>query len=103
MGRACYGCTVHSARHVFTHTHITRRALLADEMGLGKTVQAIAAAAAYVADWPLLVACPAAARLHWREELLRWLTLTLTLTPKPQNPKTPSYWNLNINIINGLH
>jgi len=65
---------------VFTHTHITRRALLADEMGLGKTVQATAAAAAYVSDWPLLVACPAAARLHWREELLRWLTLTLTLT-----------------------
>ena len=53
------------------------RALLADEMGLGKTVQAIAAAAAYVGDWPLLVACPASARLHWRDELLRWLPTLL--------------------------
>ena len=60
-----------------TMAYIYRRALLADEMGLGKTVQAIAAAAAYVSDWPLLVACPASARLHWRDELLRWLPTLL--------------------------
>jgi hypothetical protein len=49
------------------------RALLGDEMGCGKTLQAIAFAAHFREAWPLLVLAPAALRLNWREELLKWL------------------------------
>ena len=49
------------------------RCLLADEMGLGKTVQGIAVAAAYRADWPLLIICPSSLRLNWKHELSTWL------------------------------
>ncbi|CAM6013956.1 unnamed protein product [Sphagnum balticum] len=49
------------------------RCLLADEMGVGKTIQAIAIAACYREEWPLLVICPASLRLVWAEELERWL------------------------------
>ncbi|EFJ17354.1 hypothetical protein SELMODRAFT_233770 [Selaginella moellendorffii] len=49
------------------------RVLIADEMGLGKTLQAIAIAACYLNDGPLLVVCPASLRLVWAEELERWL------------------------------
>eukprot|EP00854_Cymbomonas_tetramitiformis_P016952 gene16952-20142_t len=49
------------------------RCLLADEMGVGKTVQAIALAACYMEEWPLLVVVPASLRLMWVEELERWL------------------------------
>ncbi|CAM9826147.1 unnamed protein product, partial [Phaeothamnion confervicola] len=35
--------------------------------------QGIACAAAYVADWPLLVVTPSSARYHWRSELLSFL------------------------------
>ena len=40
-------------------------------------MQAIAAAAAYSTEWPLLVCCPSTARWHWRDELLRWLPTLL--------------------------
>ena len=40
---------------------------------LGKTIQAIAIAAYYADDWPLLVVCPSSVRLTWKNELLRWL------------------------------
>ena len=49
------------------------RALLADEMGLGKTPQAIALAACYPEDWPLLVICPSTLRETWRRALADWL------------------------------
>ncbi|KAJ7564591.1 hypothetical protein O6H91_02G024600 [Diphasiastrum complanatum] len=49
------------------------RFLLADEMGVGKTIQAIATAACYKEEGPLLVICPASLRLVWAEELERWL------------------------------
>uniref|UniRef100_A0A8C5BFF5 Zinc finger, RAN-binding domain containing 3 n=1 Tax=Gadus morhua TaxID=8049 RepID=A0A8C5BFF5_GADMO len=42
-------------------------------MGLGKTIQAIAAAYAYRAEWPLLVVVPSSLRYPWVEELERWL------------------------------
>jgi hypothetical protein len=41
-------------------------------MGTGKTFQAIVAAAAYGADGPLLVVCPASLRAPWAEELEIW-------------------------------
>uniref|UniRef100_A0A8C4YY22 Zinc finger, RAN-binding domain containing 3 n=1 Tax=Gadus morhua TaxID=8049 RepID=A0A8C4YY22_GADMO len=49
------------------------RCMIADEMGLGKTIQAIAAAYAYRAEWPLLVVVPSSLRYPWVEELERWL------------------------------
>eukprot|EP01084_Bolivina_argentea_P013469 25285_1 len=49
------------------------RALIADEMGLGKTIQAIACAAAYREDWPLLIITPSSAKYHWEHELKQWL------------------------------
>jgi SWI/SNF-related matrix-associated actin-dependent regulator of chromatin subfamily A-like protein 1 len=49
------------------------RALLADEMGLGKTIQAIACAAYYRRDWPVLIITPSTARLNWQSEVLTWM------------------------------
>eukprot|EP00873_Tetraselmis_striata_P035438 jgi/Tetstr1/455702/TSEL_042510.t1 len=49
------------------------RVLVGDEMGLGKTLQALALAAAYAAEWPLLVVAPSSMRWAWVEELERWL------------------------------
>jgi hypothetical protein len=53
------------------------RCLIADEMGTGKTLQAIAIAACYRSDWPLLIVVPAALRLYWVDEIERWLELWL--------------------------
>jgi hypothetical protein len=41
-------------------------------------------------EWPLLVACPASARLHWRDELLRWLPRLLTPEVCRAPAQTPS-------------
>jgi hypothetical protein len=49
------------------------RALIGDEMGLGKTIQAIACAAVYRENWPLLIISPSSARFHWEHELKKWL------------------------------
>ncbi len=49
------------------------RVLIADEMGTGKTVQALALAACYRTDWPVLVVTPAAARSMWAEQIEQWL------------------------------
>jgi len=43
------------------------------QMGLGKTVQAIALAARYRDEWPLLILCPTSMCLPWCEELEKWL------------------------------
>ena len=48
------------------------RMLLGDEMGLGKTLQAIAIAAHFRSEWPLLVLCPTSLALAWCEELEKW-------------------------------
>ena len=48
------------------------RILIGDEMGLGKTVQAIALAARYRSEWPLLIFCPTSMALPWAEELEKW-------------------------------
>lgn len=49
------------------------RCMICDEMGLGKTVQAIAIAAHYRRDWPLLVIAPSSLRGNWAAEIRRWL------------------------------
>ncbi|KAJ1485867.1 P-loop containing nucleoside triphosphate hydrolase protein [Baffinella frigidus] len=49
------------------------RVLIGDEMGLGKTLQAIAVAATYIEEWPLLVVCPSSMRGMWEQEILKWL------------------------------
>jgi hypothetical protein len=36
-------------------------------------IQAIACAAAYEDDWPLLIITPSSARFHWDHELKQWL------------------------------
>ncbi|EKX39033.1 hypothetical protein GUITHDRAFT_76774, partial [Guillardia theta CCMP2712] len=60
------------------------RVLIGDEMGLGKTVQAIAIAAAYLDEWPLLIVCPSSMRCMWAQELVNWLPGELT----PQDVNT---------------
>eukprot|EP00960_Hanusia_phi_P032149 749710-Hanusia_phi.AAC.2 len=54
------------------------RVLIGDEMGLGKTVQAIAIAAAYLDEWPLLIVCPSSMRCMWSQEMVNWLPGELT-------------------------
>jgi superfamily II DNA or RNA helicase len=49
------------------------RVLIGDEMGLGKTVQALALAAHYLEEWPMLIVCPASVGLQWHEEAVEWL------------------------------
>ena len=47
-------------------------ALLADEQGIGKTMQALLAVE--LADhYPLIVVCPAVARLNWKAECAMWI------------------------------
>mmetsp|Transcript_12532 Transcript_12532/g.28268 ORF Transcript_12532/g.28268 Transcript_12532/m.28268 type:complete len:742 (+) Transcript_12532:77-2302(+) len=54
------------------------RCLIGDEMGLGKTLQALALAAQYQEDWPVLVVCPATLRWVWKEQALQWLGKWIT-------------------------
>lgn len=42
-------------------------------MGLGKTIQAIAVAAKYMEDWPILIICPSSVRMSWANEFMNWL------------------------------
>ncbi|EAN32240.1 SNF2 family protein [Theileria parva strain Muguga] len=49
------------------------RVLIGDEMGLGKTLQALAIAAFYNNDWPLLIICPSSLRFQWMDQCLTWL------------------------------
>ena len=42
-------------------------------MGLGKTIQAIAIAACYRSEWPLLIISPSSVRMNWGEEFKKWL------------------------------
>ena len=51
------------------------RCLIGDQMGLGKTVQAIAVAACYREEWPVLVLVPTSLRGAWEQALVKWLKL----------------------------
>eukprot|EP01102_Stenamoeba_stenopodia_P020096 TRINITY_DN7727_c0_g1_i4.p1 TRINITY_DN7727_c0_g1~~TRINITY_DN7727_c0_g1_i4.p1 ORF type:complete len:674 (+),score=170.01 TRINITY_DN7727_c0_g1_i4:489-2510(+) len=42
-------------------------------MGLGKTLQAIAIASYYRSEWPLLIITPSSLRVHWAEQIERWI------------------------------
>lgn len=72
-------------------------ALIADEMGCGKTLQATATALYYRNLWPLLVICPAALVLNWKQEILQWapdstITVVSTTTSLNKGNLTAS-WN----------
>ena len=54
------------------------RILIADEMGLGKTLQAIAIAAFYRHDWPVLIVVPASVKYNWAAELEKWIPVLPT-------------------------
>lgn len=54
------------------------RILIGDDMGLGKTLQALALAAQYKEDWPMLVVCPSSLRWVWKEQALQWLQGTIS-------------------------
>jgi SNF2 family DNA or RNA helicase len=49
------------------------RMLLADEVGVGKTLQALALAAAYAHEGPILIIVPASLRFMWAEQVEKWL------------------------------
>jgi hypothetical protein len=49
------------------------RCLIGDEMGLGKSLQALALAAQYAEEWPVLVLCPSSLRWVWKEQITEWL------------------------------
>ena len=76
------------------------RALIGDEVGVGKTVQALAIAAAYRAEWPLLIICPASLRLVWADAFEVWcgagaarprsLVVIEGRTDAPPPPGTPA-------------
>ena len=51
------------------------RCLIGDQMGLGKTVQAIAVAACYREEWPVLILVPTSLRGAWEQALVKWLGL----------------------------
>jgi len=49
------------------------RCLIGDEMGLGKTLQALAIAAQYREELPVLVVCPSSLRWVWKQQAEEWL------------------------------
>jgi len=67
------------------------RFLLGDDMGLGKTPQAIALAAHYRKDWPVLVLAPASLLFNWKKEFLTWMDLDesdiCVIKKSKQNPR----------------
>jgi len=52
--------------------------LFADEMGLGKTIEAIGVINS-TSPKRVLVICPASLKLNWQRELIKWLTLPLSV------------------------
>ncbi|KAG5185466.1 hypothetical protein JKP88DRAFT_354190 [Tribonema minus] len=86
------------------------RAMIGDEMGLGKTIQAIACAAAYREDWPLLIITPSTARFHWEHELRHWLgedqikaqDIYVACNAKTKIPKAASVVITSYDLVNRM-
>jgi SWI/SNF-related matrix-associated actin-dependent regulator of chromatin subfamily A-like protein 1 len=53
------------------------RLIIADEMGLGKSIQAIAIAAYFRREWPMLILAPASMVASWQQQIIRWLPESL--------------------------
>jgi SNF2 family DNA or RNA helicase len=53
--------------------NLNGRLLLADEMGLGKSITSLAIMCHYMAEWPLLILCPASLRHIWPNEIEKFL------------------------------
>ncbi|CAE7438940.1 Zranb3 [Symbiodinium sp. CCMP2456] len=82
------------------------RVLIADEMGLGKTLQALALAAQYRENWPVLVVCPSSLRWVWQEQALQWLNGVLRpcdvqVIRKGSEPLNPEchMWIISYNLL----
>jgi len=82
------------------------RVLIADEMGLGKTLQALALAAQYRENWPILVVCPSSLRWVWQEQALQWLKGVLRpcdvqVIRKGSEPLNPEchMWIISYNLL----
>jgi len=53
--------------HCSLAVHRGGRLLIADDMGLGKTLEALAIAAYYKQEWPLLIVSPSSVQFAWRQ------------------------------------
>jgi len=49
------------------------RCLIGDDMGVGKTIQALAYAALYPKERPLVIVSPANVKYNWKKEATKWL------------------------------
>jgi SNF2 family DNA or RNA helicase len=49
------------------------RCLIGDDMGVGKTIQALAYAALYPEERPLVIVSPANVKYNWKKEAAKWL------------------------------
>jgi len=49
------------------------RCLIGDDMGVGKTIQALAYAALYPKERPLVIVSPANVKYNWKKEAAKWL------------------------------
>uniref|UniRef100_A0AAV2JCX5 SWI/SNF-related matrix-associated actin-dependent regulator of chromatin subfamily A-like protein 1 n=1 Tax=Knipowitschia caucasica TaxID=637954 RepID=A0AAV2JCX5_KNICA len=77
--------------------HQGGRLLLADDMGLGKTIQAIAIAAFYRSEWPLLVVTPSSIRFTWAQAFKRWMP---SLQSENINVMVKSTDNISSGLVN---
>lgn len=74
-----------------------KRTFIADDQGLGKTIQAIATVQ-HEKAYPVLVACPAAVKIHWEREFKKWVPgVTTYIIQGRKNTQLPE---VDVYIIN---
>lgn len=66
---------------------LRKNVLIGDDMGLGKSLSALACAALFELDDNTVIACPAIARLTWRNEINKWLPNASVYITKKANSK----------------